>query len=82
MDTLVKILLTDETKITQLTIRYKELNNNIENETTADKEARIHLGVDIAAIKKTNSLIVSHCLNEHRLSLEEINKIIVAHRAA
>jgi len=82
MDALVKILLTDEKKIAQLTLRYKELNRNIENETNADKATRTHLGMDIAAIKKTNASIVSHCLNEHKLSDAEIDKIKIAHLAA
>jgi len=82
MDDLLKILLADEKKVAQLTIRYKALTRNIENETTADKETRTHLGIDIAAIRKTNALIVSHCLNERKLSLEQIDKIKHTHMAA
>lgn len=82
MDALVKILLTEEKKIAQLTIQYKELRKNIINETIADKETRIHLGMNIAAIKKANAVIVSHFLNERRLSAEEINEIMNSHMAA
>jgi len=82
MDALVKILLNDEKKAALLTLRYKELNKNIEHETNTDKETRRHLGVDIASIKKSNAVIISHCLNERRLSLEEISKIMNAHMAA
>jgi hypothetical protein len=82
MEALVKILLMDEKKVKQLNVLYNELMRNIENETGTDKENRIHLGLDIAAIKKTNAIIVSHCLKEHTLSQEAINKIMDAHKAA
>ena len=82
MEALVKILLMDEKKVAQLTLLYKELKGNIEEETRAEKEARILLGADIVAIKKTNAVIVSHFLKVHILSLEEINKIMTSHMAA
>jgi len=82
MEALVKILLMDEKKIKQLNVLYNELKRNIDNETNTDKETRLLLGVDIAAIKKTNAVIVSHCLKEHTLSREEINNILDAHKAA
>ena len=82
MDALVKILLMDEKKIAQLTLLYNELKGNIEAETRAEKEARILLGADIVAIKKTNAVIVRHFLKEHILSLEEINTIMISHMAA
>ena len=80
MDSLVKILLSEEKKMSQLTIRYNELKLNIENETADDKQARSSLRTDIAAIKKTNSVIVSHYLKERPLSPEEINGIVNAHQ--
>jgi len=79
MDALMKILLTDEKKMSQLTVRYNALKKNIDNETPAEKELRKHLGVDIAAIRKTNAVIISHCLHERRLSPEEITKIMNTH---
>ena len=82
MDALLKILLADEKKMTQLAIRYRALNKNVKNETTSDRETRNHLAADIAALKKTNALIVSHCLNERMLTLEQIDKIKHTHIAA
>jgi len=79
MDDLMKILLADEKKISLLTVRYNELKKNMEHETSADKTTRTHLGLNIAAIKKTNSVIVSHFLDERKLSPSEIEKITVAH---
>jgi hypothetical protein len=79
MDDLMKILLADEKKISLLTVRYNELKHNMVNETSTDKATRMHLGLNIAAIKKSNSVIVSHFLDEHKLSAAEIARITVAH---
>ena len=75
----MKILLADEKKISLLTARYNELKRNMDCETSADKSTRTHLGLNIAAIKKSNSVIVSHFLDERKLSPAEIAKITVAH---
>jgi len=79
MNALLKILLLEEKKITQLTLHYKELTKNKEQETNSERETRRHLHADILAIKKLNARIVKHVLNEQVLSFEEINKITAAH---
>ena len=81
MDTLLKVLLTDEKKITQLTLYYKELTKNKDTETNSEKKRR-HLLADIAAIKGTNAKIVKHFLNETILSPQEIYKITNGNVAA
>jgi len=79
MEELLRILLADEKKVTLLTVRFNELKKNIARETLADKAARAHLVSDIAALKKANSVIISHYLDEHRLTLMQIATITRAH---
>jgi hypothetical protein len=79
MDALLKILKAEEKKIDLLTARYKVLKKNIANETNEDTMSRTLLSAEIAVIKKSNAVIVDHCLGEHKLALPEIEKIIKAH---
>ena len=79
MNELLKILIADEKKVDILILRYNELKKNIENETKADAETRTHLGMLIAAMKKSNAVIVNHCLGEDKLSLAEIDEILNTH---
>ena len=79
MDPLFKILAEDERQIEILTAQYKVLKKNIVKETTADAQARTHLGDLILAMKKSNAVIVDHYLGEHKLATTEIDKIVNTH---
>jgi len=81
MEELLRILLADEKKATLLTDRFNELKKNMAHETLADKVTRAHLTSDIAALKKANSVIISHYLGEHKLTLMQIAAITRAHAA-
>ena len=79
MDELLKILVADEKKVDKLTVRYNLFKKNIVNETEADTQTRTHLAAQILMIKKSNAIIVNHCLGENKLSVSEIDEIVKSH---
>jgi hypothetical protein len=82
MEELLKILFANEKKMSLLTDRFNELRRNAAHETVADKVTRAHLVSDIAALKKTNKIIVNHYLGEPKLTPIQIADITKAHGAA
>jgi hypothetical protein len=79
MDELLKILAADEKKIDKLSLRYNLLKKNMLNETEADTQTRTHLAAQLLTMKKSNAIIVNHCLGEHKLTLLEIDEIVNTH---
>ena len=79
MDELLKILLEDEKKIDKLTIRYNLFKKNIFSETEVDTQTRTLLAAQILTIKKSNAIIVNHCLGENKLTQSEIDEIVVTY---
>jgi hypothetical protein len=79
MNDLMKVLVDDEKKIDVLTVQYNLLRKNIVNETATDSEKRIALISLIKKMKKSNAVIVDHCLGERKLTLPEIESIVKTH---